>query len=109
MKRTALWVSVLCMVMMLALRGQAEGCLTVGDSVVFGHLEQDDDAANGSEPLTWTVLHTEDDKALLITAEVIASRQFHNRWLDTTSLMALSSAMTISPMRWLGISPSMAA
>lgn len=39
---------------------------TVGDTVTFGHYEQDDDASNGPEPIEWIVLNADADARLLL-------------------------------------------
>ena len=48
----------------------------VGDLISFGHYEQDNDKANGSEEIQWRVLAVEDGKALLISKE--PGRQRYN-------------------------------
>ena len=40
---------------------------TVGDYVVFGSYEQDNNRSNGSEPIEWLVLDKKDDKILVIS------------------------------------------
>lgn len=41
--------------------------LQEGDSLIFGHYEQDNDLSNGSEAIEWRVLLVQDDKALVIS------------------------------------------
>ncbi len=47
-------------------KSDAKG-LKAGDIVAFGHYEQDNNTANGKEPVRWIVLATEESKALLIS------------------------------------------
>lgn len=53
-----------------------EGPLEVGDTVEFGHYEQDNDTSNGPEEIEWEVLACEDGKALLISRYILDGRQF---------------------------------
>ncbi len=39
----------------------------VGDTIKFGHYEQDNDTANGDEEIEWLVLEKEEDKMLVIS------------------------------------------
>ena len=39
----------------------------VGDYITFGHYEQDNNMANGAEPIEWLVLGREDDRILVIS------------------------------------------
>ncbi len=41
--------------------------LCIGDRIIFGTYEQDNDISNGAEDISWIVLAIEDDEALLIT------------------------------------------
>lgn len=62
-----------------------------GDTIVFGHYEQDNDATNGPEAITWKVLACESDTALLISERVLDYLPYDTngsaRW-DTSSLRA---------------------
>lgn len=49
----------------------------VGDCISFGAFEQDDDAANGKEPVEWLVLAREDDRLLVISRYALDARPFH--------------------------------
>ena len=46
--------------------------ITIGDTVTFGHYEQDNDTANGPEAIQWKVLDVQDGKALIISEKVLA-------------------------------------
>ena len=62
-----------------------------GDTIAFGHYEQDNDATNGPEAITWKVLTCESDTALLISERVLDYLPYDTngsaRW-DTSSLRA---------------------
>lgn len=62
-----------------------------GDTIAFGHYEQDNDATNGPEAITWKVLACESDTALLISEQVLDYLPYDTngsaRW-DTSSLRA---------------------
>ena len=45
---------------------------TVGSEVYFGRYEHDDDLSNGPDPLPWQVIAVEDNRALLLTRDVIS-------------------------------------
>ncbi len=57
---------------------------SVGDYVSFGTYEQDNNPENGKEPLEWRVLSEEDNRVLLITAEVIDEVCYNDVWEVTT-------------------------
>ena len=43
-----------------------------GDTITFGHYEQDNDTSNGPETITWKVLDVQDGKALVISEKILA-------------------------------------
>ncbi len=51
----------------------------VGSTIYFGTFEQDNDAANGKEDIQWEVLAIEDGKALVVSRQGLACRQYHER------------------------------
>ncbi len=52
---------------------------SVGDTVVFGHYEQDNDLANGAEPIEWIVMDAPDDSTLLLISHYgLDSKPFDN-------------------------------
>ena len=81
-------LAVVAAVLALALPGALASCARApgsdyasahkGDVVTLGTWEQDGDAANGPEPLTWIVLDRIDDRLLLLTADVVAARPYHH-------------------------------
>ncbi len=80
MKRIIARLMVICLVLLPL------GCLAEGEptAVTLGRWEQDNDLANGPEPMEWLVLGEEDGRVLLMTRFAIDSRQFHHQWQDTT-------------------------
>lgn len=49
----------------------------VGDKVTLGHYEQDNDAVNGPESISWLVLEVSKDKALLVTEYNLDCRPYN--------------------------------
>ena len=79
-RMTAMLLAIICL--LLTLPAQAE--VAVGDLVLFGVYEQDNDSATASEPIEWQVLAVEDGKALLISRYSLDSRQFNSEWTVCT-------------------------
>ena len=66
------------------------GFRTVGNTVVFGSYEQDNDLTNGKESIEWIVLDVQDGKSLLISKYALDCQRFnttrrHVTW-ETCSL-----------------------
>ncbi len=55
------------------------GEASVGDHVLFGSYEQDNDLANGKEPIEWLVLDIQENRALLLSRYALDCKQFKNR------------------------------
>ena len=51
-----------------------------GDRVYFGRYEQDNNLANGSEPILWRVLEVSEDSVLLMSEYCLESRYFHSTY-----------------------------
>ncbi len=51
----------------------------VEERVTFGSYEQDNNHANGKEPITWIVLYKDKEKALLISEQCLVSRPYHDK------------------------------
>lgn len=49
-----------------------ESTINPGDTVTFGHYEQDNDTTNGPEAIQWRVLDVQNGKALIISEKVLA-------------------------------------
>lgn len=58
--------------------------LSVGDTVVFGVYEQDNDLSNGKEKIEWRVLDIKNGKALLLSEKALDCKPFDNSWKDVT-------------------------
>ena len=56
----------------------------LGDIVAFGNYEQDNNLANGKEPIEWLVLDRQDEKALLISRYVLDCQPYHISLNDVT-------------------------
>ena len=56
----------------------------VGDYVVFGAYEQDNDASNGKEAVEWQVLEKDGDSALLISRYALDCKPYHTPYVDVT-------------------------
>lgn len=52
---------------------------TVGETVYFGHYEQDINLSNGKEPIEWIVLDVQDGRSLLISKYVLDVIPFNER------------------------------
>jgi hypothetical protein len=50
---------------------------TVGNIVIFGDYEQDNDKGNGEEPIEWIVLAVEGDQALLLSRYCLDARKYN--------------------------------
>ena len=53
---------------------------TVGGVVTFGTYEQDNNAANGKEPVEWIVLDVQDGRSLLLSRYALACRPYHETY-----------------------------
>lgn len=49
----------------------------IGETVTFGRYEQDNDTANGAEPIEWQVADIQDDRALLISKYVLDNIRYN--------------------------------
>ncbi len=56
----------------------APAAYAVGDTLTFGHYEQDGDATNGKEPIAWRVLDKNDKGQYLILSEKVLDAQPYN-------------------------------
>ena len=54
------------------------------DIVAFGNYEQDNNLANGKEPIEWLVLDIQSDKVLLISRYVLDCSSYHSSLKDIT-------------------------
>lgn len=51
--------------------------IVVGDYVTFGVYEQDNDNANGLEPIKWQVMDISDGKALLVSCYILDNIEYN--------------------------------
>lgn len=56
----------------------------VGNTVVFGSFEQDNNLENGAEPIEWIVLDKQGDKLLLLSKKALDSRNYYGTWYPVT-------------------------
>jgi len=71
--------------------------VTAGQKVLFGHYEQDNNTANGAEPIEWYVLDCDEQGVLLISRYSLDSKPFHDReedvnWGKSTLRLWLNSS-----------------
>jgi hypothetical protein len=52
--------------------------IAVGETITFGTYEQDNNTANGKEPITWRVLDRESNGQLLVISEKVLDKQKYN-------------------------------
>ena len=58
--------------------------LTVGDYITFGTYEQDNDSANGKEPIEWLVLDVQGDRAFLISRYGLDYQKYYQEYANIT-------------------------
>ncbi len=56
----------------------------VGDYIIFGAYEQDNDKSNGKEAIEWIVLAKEGNKSLVISRYALDNRAYHKKIEDVT-------------------------
>ena len=57
---------------------------SVGEYVTFGHYEQDNNTANGAEPIEWQVLAKEEGRTLLISRYALDAQPYNEEDTDVT-------------------------
>ena len=58
--------------------GSSSSNIKVGDTITFGHYEQDNNYSNGKEAIEWRVLDVKGDKLLVISSYVLDNKPFHS-------------------------------
>ena len=58
--------------------------LEVGDTLMFGSYEQDDNVENGAEAIEWVVLAKQGDKALLVSKYALDYQPYNTSWTNVT-------------------------
>ena len=56
----------------------------VGDTVTFGHYEQDNNADNGKEPVEWIVLDVQEGRVLLLSRYCLDARAYNKAFIPMT-------------------------
>ena len=89
-KKLTLCAVLAALLMLTAALGVAQGdAIQVGDSVFFGHYEQDNELSNGLEPIEWRVLLIDGDVAQLISRYALDAQPWNEqrtvaRWTSCT-------------------------
>jgi hypothetical protein len=55
----------------------------IGDVILFGHYEQDDNAENGPEAVAWRVIASENGQGLLLAEKNLDCQPFNSNWTET--------------------------
>ena len=63
---------------------QGNGAVRVGDIIRFGRYEQDNNTANGMDPIEWLVLEVQGNKALVISRFGLESRPYNREYASIT-------------------------
>jgi hypothetical protein len=58
--------------------------LDIGEKILFGRYEQDNDFTNGPEEIEWRILAKKDGKALLLSEYALDTKPYHEWWEETT-------------------------
>lgn len=56
---------------------------SVGSIIEFGHLEQNNNAADGAEPVEWIILYREGDYLLMMADKILECKQYNKTWTAT--------------------------
>lgn len=80
-------VALLLVLLLAAAAGMAE--VAVGDHIIFGSYEQDNDLTNGQEPVEWRVLELKGDEALVISLYALDAKPYnkdggHASWIKSS-------------------------
>ena len=89
-----LLVLLVAMMLVDCFTGLAEIKYKKGDTIVFGHYEQDNKKENGAEPIEWIVQNTDDNTILLLSKYVLDCLPYNDADEET-------SWETCSLRRWL--------
>ena len=79
-----LLVLALCLTFTAGALAEQATAYAVGDSVIFGHYEQDNNADNGKEPVEWIVLDVQDGQALLLSRYCLDARAYNKAFIPMT-------------------------
>lgn len=73
---------IVCVLLVLAALMLAAGAMAepqVGEQIVLGRYEQDNDLTNGQEPIAWRVLAVEGDEALVISEYALDAKPYNEK------------------------------
>jgi hypothetical protein len=56
----------------------------VGDTVIFGSYEQDNNKSNGKEEIEWIVLDKSDNDLIMISKYVLDAQKYYDHWISAT-------------------------
>lgn len=88
MKKSFFLLTIVCIMVCSIFAASAEPVkgtsLTPGTTIMFGQYEQDNNAANGKEPIEWIVLDIQGSNALLISKYALDCIPFHEKQADLT-------------------------
>ncbi len=66
----------------------------IGNTVLFGTYEQDNDTSNGKEPISWIVIDEEDGNVLLLTEKILdAATNWNDEDVDLNSFNWIDSSL----------------
>lgn len=74
----------LCLWAAVPATAQTADSYKVGNTVTFGHYEQDNNLDNGKEPVDWIVLEVKDGQALLISQYCLDARAYNTDFVRMT-------------------------
>ena len=57
---------------------------SVGDTIKFGHYEQDNNTSNGKEEIEWLVLAKDDDRLLVVSKYALDRHEYNTSYIDVT-------------------------
>ncbi len=63
---------------------QAEGNYKVGDTVILGSYEQDNNLSNGKEPIEWQVIGSRNGHTLLLSKYALDCKKYNETYTDIT-------------------------
>ena len=63
---------------------ESMGAVKVGDHILFGSYEQDNNTENGAEKIEWIVLDKQEDKMLVLSRFVLDCQPFHTSYTSVT-------------------------
>ena len=83
--RPAFWINIDCVDSTARFDSIKEiGKVSIGDYIIFGNYEQDNNTLNGAEEIEWQVLDKKDGKVLLLSKYALDVKSYHEEWEDVT-------------------------